>query len=95
MNRLDAMVAQKHARILREALARCSKMGAGSVTRICIEALQKYALAVGMTCEHPETAFVETENKDACLDCGRRILPRTHSQLELIPGGSNPPPSIL
>lgn len=79
------MVKQEHARILREAVAKLTKLGNPFVTSICVGALQQYARAIKPTCECVDTVFIATENKAACLDCGRRHGPVEQPQLFLAP----------
>lgn len=67
---------QRDVRILREALAGIANRGHQTLTPIAIEGLRRFAFAVHTYCEHVEEVFVEAENKNACLDCGRRTEPK-------------------
>lgn len=75
-----ATVLQIHARVLREALAKLTKLGQPMVTKIAIEALRNYAIMVGPTCSHTDTSFIAAENKAACLDCGKRFYQEVAQQ---------------
>lgn len=78
-------VDQAHARILREAIAKLTKLGNPFVTRICVTALSNYAKGVAPYCECVESVFITTENKTACLDCGKRLGIIESPQLFLAP----------
>ncbi len=68
-------VKQSDARILRETLAKVSKLGNPLVKMYAVKALQAYAAAVKPYCQCPEKVLVSKENMEACLDCGQRHPP--------------------
>lgn len=87
----EAMVQQKHARILREGLARLAKLGHPAINEVVNTALLGYAKAVAPYCKCTDRAWVQKEGKQACLDCGRRY-PHAVPKLE---GGLPPEPHPL
>ena len=68
----DAMVRQKDARILREAVAWCFKKTPPMIQKKMSQVLLEYAAAVKLYCTCTERAHVANEKKYACLDCGQR-----------------------
>jgi hypothetical protein len=76
-------VDQNHARILREALARISRVGPPAVQRVALQALAEYAAYVAPTCSCSERVFVAKEGREACLDCGQRHRPTSADARQL------------
>lgn len=71
------MVQQKHARILREALAKLAnpRQSPPAICQYINQQLARYAESVKPYCECNERVFIAAENKEACLDCGQRHEP--------------------
>ena len=66
------MIQQKHARILREALAKLHPHLPPHYQEITLKALDDYAEQLRPYCEHPEESYVPAQQKVVCLDCCRR-----------------------
>lgn len=67
-------VEQKHARILRECLARTHKSVPPNLQFAIVQALSEYAKGVEDYCEHPEVARVAALGILRCLDCCQDIV---------------------
>jgi len=63
-------VEQKHARILRECLARVHKVSPPHIQLAITKSMSEYAKAICEYCEHVEEVVVD--GKFACLDCCER-----------------------
>jgi len=66
------MVKQEDAAILREALAWVIKKSHPTVARHCDQSLKRYAMNLSAYCKCPQKSYVVAEDKNACLDCGKR-----------------------
>lgn len=74
-------IKQEDAALLRECLSWCWKKAPPQVKFKVHDTLKRYAEKVGKYCECPARVFVGTENKFACLDCGKRHI---DSKLKLL-----------
>jgi len=66
-------VKQEHAAILRSAMARVITKIPPAMAQHLDKALKEYALKIAPYCKHPDLSMVQHENKNACLDCGKRF----------------------
>ena len=67
-------VKHEHAKILREALARCGNYGPPPIQHAAKTALSRYAELVGPYCDHPNNAN-DYQGRRTCLDCGHKPGP--------------------
>lgn len=72
----EPMLKQKDVRILRESLVWAFKRLQPQDQVKVVADLKRFSKQIESYCECPERVFIAKENKEACLDCGKRIEPK-------------------